>query len=108
MQPPKLWRCLAQHVLRLDERHSWTWWRALTAARWQDSAAWREQFLAFAHREGHTSAEDVEAFFRAHATPHRLVALIEDLIAERILLRRDGSRLEEQVLRLVQADGQWK
>jgi hypothetical protein len=66
-------------------------------------------FLDFAHRcAGEPSRAVVTVFFARHCAPNDLVTLIETLVQEQVLLRRDGRRIEEVLLGHCDAQGQWK
>jgi hypothetical protein len=69
---------------------------------------WRAQFEAFDCEDRHVSQSIVEAFLRETATPKILIGLLEALEQENVLIRYDAHRLEEQILRHVTKDGQWK
>jgi hypothetical protein len=69
---------------------------------------WRAQFLAFDAQVQTASGDVVEAFFRETATPKTLIALIEALEHEKLLVRYDARRLEEQILRHIDKHGVWK
>lgn len=105
--PPKLWRCLVQEWLVLDPALSWALWHACAKARWSLAREWREAFLAFDTPEVRRSAEDVEEFFAAVATPKVLMGLLAALMQEGVLLRQDGRRIEEAVLLQMNAVGEW-
>lgn len=104
---PTLWRVLVKD-LDLEASVSWSLWAALNRAQWHVAVAWRERFLAFARRDTWTSAEDVEAFFREVVTLPQLMAVVEGLRQERVLLGQDARRLEEHLLQRADAQGEWK
>jgi hypothetical protein len=88
---------------------AWTWWRALVRAQWSTSVEWREAFLVFARRcDGVPSRAVLAHFFAHHCAPHDLVTLLESLVQEQVLLRRDGRMIEEILLRQCDHEGQWK
>ena len=68
-------------------------------ARWSETTQWRDQFLAFARQDGIVTREFVTAFFEATATLPALMTLLHHLMQEKVLLARDGKRLEEALLR---------
>jgi hypothetical protein len=83
------------------------WWYALAHARWSLACGWREAFLSFAQRDAWTSAEDVEAFFGAMATPQVLLGLTYALRQEGVLLGRDAHQLDEALLHQMTNEGEW-
>lgn len=106
LEPP-LWKALARCWLGLDDRACWLWWAALQKSRWSHAQAFRE---ALASCDGLANALDayaVDQFLDQHARPAHLVALLEALHQERLLSRRESSRLECQVLTHVDARGEW-
>lgn len=107
--PPRLWGWLTRTWCPLPASMAWTWWRAIARARWSASVEWRTVFLAFDRRcTGRPNEHVVALFFHQHCAPQDLVTLIEALVQEQVLLRRDGRRIEEIVLGLCDAQGQWK
>jgi hypothetical protein len=106
--PPKQWRQLTRYGVPLTQGLSWTWWRAITKARWTASVQWRQAFLAFTGRPERTSFREAEVFASRHCTPRDLIALVENLVQEGVMLPRDGRRIEEALLEQCDAQGQWK
>jgi hypothetical protein len=105
---PTLWRYLTEHWLSLEPGLARSWWFALAHAHWSVVVAWREQFLAFARQDGLVTADVVTDFFEQVATLAQLTHVLEVLMQEQVLLARDGKRLEEALLALADATGQWK
>jgi len=54
------------------------------------------------------SSDLVEDFLGEIASPQQLVEVVEQLLAEKRLLRRDAHAVEEAVLRHVDHAGKWK
>jgi hypothetical protein len=108
--PPRLWTVMVTGWCPLPAALAWTWWRAIERATWSASVAWREAFLTFARRREMEFVERdlVCTFFMRHCTPADLIALLEALIQERVLVARDGHRIEDALLALADKDGQWK
>jgi hypothetical protein len=105
--PPPLWLTLAQYW-RLSERQTRQTWAALYRARWQVASAWR---MVLVHFEGQhpslRSPERVWNFLSVNVQPETCINVIEALISERLLSRREGSQIEEHILSHVSADGDW-
>jgi hypothetical protein len=108
MVMPKLWQYLTEHWLTLDPDLARSWWFALSHARWSHAMEWREQFVAFARQDGLVTADVVRDFFGQVATLPQLTHLLEVLMQEKVLLARDGKRLEEALLALADCTGAWK
>jgi hypothetical protein len=108
MPMPKLWQVLTADWVPLAPDLARAWWYAVAHARWSLATAWREQFLQFARQEGMVTREYVTDFFAKAATLHQLIALVEWLMQEQVLLRRDGKTIEEALLAQADAHGQWK
>jgi hypothetical protein len=107
--PPRLWACLTREWCPLPSSLAWTLWRAIVRARWSGAVEWRTVFLDFARRcTGVPSRAVVTVFFAQHCAPHDLMTLIEALVQEQVLLRRDGRRIEEILLGQCDAQGAWK
>jgi hypothetical protein len=108
MRPqPRLWRCLTQEWVPIDQRVAWSWWYALCQAKWSIAVAWREDLLAVNRRPARLSGEEVEAYFQQVATPAVLMQLVSSLWHERVLTTRDRQQIEAQILDQVDARGAW-
>jgi hypothetical protein len=106
--PPQLWGWLTRQWCPLPASLAWTWWRAISRAQWSASVEWRTVFLDFARRcTGSPNDEVIALFFTQHCAPHDLVTLIEALVQEQVLRRRDGRCIEEALLQQCDAQGQW-
>jgi hypothetical protein len=105
---PKLWQFLTEDWLTLDPGLARSWWFAVAHARWSQTAQWREQFVAFANQDGIVTRDVVIDFFEETASLVQLVQLLEALMRERVLLARDGKRIEEHLLQRANAQGAWK
>ena len=106
---PRLWDCLTLKCLRIDAALARAWWQALVHARWSEAVAFRQGLLLFEQRPpSRQSPEEVEAFWAVHLQPKQLIALIENLWKEGRLRRHRATMLEEHVLAMVQANGEWK
>jgi hypothetical protein len=55
-----------------------------------------------------TQLEQVWHLYHDILAPHALLQLIEDLVRERMVARRETCALAEAILRRVDAQGQWK
>ena len=65
--------------------------------------------MAFDRRPLHQQTPaQVEVFLQTWAQPQQMMDLLEDLVKQRLLSRRDGHKIEEAVLQMVRPDGQWK
>ena len=56
---------------------------------------------------GHEKFARVWAFFETVSPPSRVVAVLEALVEEQVLRRRDASLIENKLLARVNRDGQW-
>jgi hypothetical protein len=108
--PPRLWTTLVTGWCPLPASLAWVWWRALVRTHRQASVEWREAFLTFARRQDTEFIERdlICTFLMRHCTPRDLIALLEALIEERVLLPRDGHRIEEALLVQCDAHRKWK
>jgi hypothetical protein len=106
--PPKLWGWLWREWCPISASLSWVLWRALLKAEGRTAVQWREQFLAFDAPDRLLSRDVVEAFLGEIASPQQLMDILERLIEEQRLLRRDGHQLQEQLLRHVAKDDPWQ
>jgi hypothetical protein len=103
--PPQLWSVLTGDVLALPAALSWQLWRAIIRARWSASVAWRDAFLRLSRQHVTLTRNLVRDFLGELCTLARLIELIEGLMAEGVLLRRDGRALEEALFARADATG---
>jgi hypothetical protein len=106
--PPTVWGWLWREWVPMPASVSWVLWRALCKAQYPPADAWRARLNAFDAPDRLLSRDLVEDFLQEIATPHALMEVVEALMKEHVLLRRDGHRVQEQILRHVTASGQWK
>jgi hypothetical protein len=106
--PPELWSWMCTHWCPIPASLAWTWWRGVMQARYPPADAWRARFLAFDAPDRLLGSDLVEDFFAEIATPQHLMDLVEHLIKERCVVRRDGHQLQEYILAHVTKDGTWK
>ncbi len=106
--PPQLWGWLWREWCPLPASLAWVLWRALGKTQDPLAAAWRQAFVDFEAPERLLGRDLVEAFLARIATPQQLMDLVDQLMAEQTLLRRDGHQVQEQLLRHVDKDGVWK
>ena len=105
---PQVWTWMTTRWCPLPAPLAGLWWRALSKARWSAAAEWRETVLDFDRPDRVLSSDIVEAFLAEIASPQQLIEVLEKLMAEGKLLRRDGHQLQELVLRHVDQQGHWK
>ena len=96
--PPPLWHYLTTAWCPLPADLARAWWFALAHSTWSQAVSWRGQFLAFAQQDGLMTSDVVADFLAEIATPAHLIALVEQLMHEQRLLRRDGRQIEERLL----------
>jgi hypothetical protein len=104
---PTFWRCLCRDGLRLDDHLAWSFWRALSHSSWTLCAEFRASLLRYDTLPAPRPEADRQRV-RELMTPEHLVRVVEALIQQRLLLRRDGVVIEEALLALAAAHGQWK
>jgi hypothetical protein len=102
-----LWLTLAE-FWGLSTQQSRQAWSALYRARWTTAANWRRVLVHFeGQRPTLRSPERVFAFLAAQVMPETILGVIEGLISEGLLTRREGNAIEERVLRHVGPTGDW-
>lgn len=102
MRPPLAWRIVSKDLWLLDDREAKAFWFALGSATRTRPQAMRQAFALAG--QSHVS----EQFWQSFASPPAVMACLEDLVAEGRLRRRQATRIEEQVLRHVTAEGVWR
>ena len=105
---PRLWAYLTQDWLGLPPDLARSWWFSLAYAWWSEATAWRETFATFNRQSGVVTPEFLHDYFAEAATLSRLVQLVEQLMQEKVLLGREGRKIEEALFAQATAAGQWK
>jgi hypothetical protein len=81
-------------------------WDAISTAQSSAVGWWREAVVRFdAAPPGEPSAA---VFLAATATPDRIMRVLEALVAERRMARRQVTQVEEKLLERIDAAGCWK
>ena len=108
MQPSPIYRTICE-FFRLTDIQASGWRQALSEATWSEARAWAQEVQAFdlSPPHGLDKLAQVVPFLQHISTPSRVVAVIEGLVQEGLLTRREGSVLEEKMLACVNAQGQW-
>jgi hypothetical protein len=92
--------------LGFTDHLAWTWWNALRKSQWTGCAAFRATLLRYDAQP--TPRPEVD---RQHVqglmTPEHLVELVEELVKQHLLLRRDGSQIQEAILNQLDRAGAW-
>jgi hypothetical protein len=107
--PPPFWQFLCRRWLGLSPDLAHTWWHALTRSRWSETRTFYQAVLRYdAHpAPGQRPSEDKLAM-SGWVSPGQLVQLVESLVHERCLLRRDATTIEEALLSRLDATGEWR
>jgi hypothetical protein len=108
MQPSAMFRTLCE-FFRLDAVQASTWRRALSAAQSPAVQSWGRDVQDFDLNPPHGPAKRtlVVPFFQHTSPPVRVVAVLESLVDERLLTRREATTIEERVFQCINAQGQW-
>jgi hypothetical protein len=109
LAPPKFWVFLCQRWLGLDQALTWSWWNALSKSPWTDCAALRTTVLHYdAHPYPGQRPEAEQVQMSDRIAPGQLLRVVEDLIRQHLLLRRDATVIEEKILRKLDRTGEWR
>jgi hypothetical protein len=108
MQPTAMYRTLTEY-LRLGDIQANAWRLALAQAQWSEPQAWARDVQNFdlSPPHGADKLARVIPFFQEVSPPSRVVSVIESLVQEGLLTRREGTWLEEHVFQCVDHQGKW-
>lgn len=108
MQPSAMFRTLCQYF-HLDAVQASIWRTALSAAQSPTVQRWGRDVLDFdlAPPHGPDKFALVVPFFRQVSPPARVVGVLEALVEEQLLTRREATQIEERVFACVNAQGEW-
>ena len=105
---PKFWIFLTRRWLQLPDHLSWSWWRALGKSPWSQCADLRTCVLNY---DGHPFVQQRPEAERQHLQmllePGQLLQVIDSLVRQKLLLKRDGAQIEEAILKRLDATGEW-
>jgi hypothetical protein len=104
--PPLLWREFCQSWLHLSSHHTGRWWAAVCRSRWSRAVTVRSTIRGYEIVD--TQLEQVWHLYHDILAPRALLELIEDLIRERIVARRETCAIADAILRQVDVHGEWK
>jgi len=108
MMPP-FWTFLCRRWLGLSTDLAYTWWHALGKSRWTEARSFHQAVLRYDQHPAPAQrpAEDTTTMSGLVA-PGYLMQLVEDLVHERVLLRRDGTRIQDGILGKLDSEGAWR
>lgn len=108
-RPPQLWGFLARRWLQVPDALAWQWWAALNHATWSVPRAWKDAIIAFDRQPRHVqTVEAVYGFLQVQCTAEAMLTVLENLVHEQVLTRRQSSAIEEHVFRRLDACGRWQ
>jgi hypothetical protein len=106
---PRFWVFLCQRWLELDQSLTWSWWRALGKSPWSACEELRTTVLRYDRHPYPGQQPEAERVQMSDLiAPGQLLMVIEDLIRQQLLLRRDGAVIEEKILRRLDRHGEWR
>jgi hypothetical protein len=106
---PKFWAWLCQQYLGLPAHVTFAWWNALRKSAWTEAVMLHEAIVTYDARP--FKAQQPQAVIdaiSAAVAPQRLIAITEDLVTQRLLIRRDARVIEQAVLDRVERHGGWR
>ena len=106
---PRFWVFLCRTWLGLSRDLAYAWWGALCRSRWSASRAFREAVLRYdAHPAPAQRPTQEKISMSGLVEPQALMQLVEDLVREGVLLKREAIHLEEAILRRLDSQGEWQ
>jgi hypothetical protein len=107
--PPPFWQFLTRRWLGLSPDLAHTWWNALSRSRWTEARTFYQAVLRYdAHPAPAQRPTEDKLSMSGLVEPQALMQLVEDLVAERCLLRREASTIQEGILLRLDATGEWR
>ena len=107
--PPPFWQFLTRRWLGVSPDLAHTWWGALTRSRWTEARSFRQAVERYdQHPAPAQRPTEDKLAMSALVEPGQLMRLVEDLVTEHVLLRREGSMIQEAILTRLDATGAWR
>ena len=105
---PRFWVFLCKTWLGLSSDLAHAWWGALCRSRWTEARAFREAVVRYdQHPAPAQRPLEDKLHMSGWVAPEQLMALVEDLVREGCLLRREASTIQEAILAALDAAGAW-
>jgi hypothetical protein len=105
---PKFWVFLCRDWLQISHDLSWSWWRALDKSPWSACDELRTSVLHYdAHPYPGQRPEAERVQMSERIVPGQLMQVIEALVRQHLLLKRDAGQIEEALLKRVDRFGEW-
>lgn len=104
---PAPWLALMQ-ALHVPPGDGAAWWHALARSRWSRPVQLRQTFIGQIVRDGPLTPERAQHFLTTQGHPATLLQILDDLEREAVLATACVRRLEEALLRQLDAQGQWR
>ena len=106
--PPALWRFITEQWLQLSPALASHWWSALGKSTWSSAVALRTALHDFSALPFPAQApSDVRTAIETALQPRALVQVLEDLVRQKLIMRREARVIEAAVLSHTDATGQW-
>jgi hypothetical protein len=106
---PPFWSFLCKRWLGLSNDLASSWWQALGRSRWTEARAFHHAVLRYDRHPAPAQRPYEDKLTMSQLVgPQYLVGLVEDLVHERVLLRREAVRIEDAILGRLDAQGEWQ
>jgi hypothetical protein len=103
---PPVWRSFFHKYLEIDFREADHLWHVMSHSKWSRPCEIRSALLC-AYATNPTPMTFTRVLWR-NMSPRRLIAMLEDLVAEGQLTRQEATRYEERILRHTNRYGYWQ
>jgi len=102
LTPPWIWQKLTQEWWLLPRGDAEAFWHALALSRWSEAVALRQTLTLPG-----SMPLDLEHLMQEVLAPERCMKLLDNLVAEHRLARACASRIQDQLLQQMSANGTW-
>jgi hypothetical protein len=103
---PTFWEIFCLEWLALSRHEMQRWWAAVCRSPWSRSVTLRGTIRG--HEAIDTQPDQVMPLYRDLLAPRALLAVIEDLLHQRLMTYRETCTIAEAILRRMDRHGQWK
>jgi hypothetical protein len=106
---PPFWTFLCRRWLGLSTDLAATWWHALGKSRWTEARAFHQAVVRYDQHPAPAQRPQADKDLMSGLVgPQYLMQVVEDLVRERVLLRREATKIEDAILGALDATGDWR
>jgi hypothetical protein len=106
---PRFWVFLCKTWLGLSSDLASSWWQAVGRSRWTEARTFHQAVLRYDQHPAPAQRPQADKLTMSQLVgPQYLMQILEDLVAERVMLRRDAAKIQDGILAKLDSQGAWQ